>query len=257
MISPRLGFVTLIAALVGCSGGGGDDGGIAQPAPNQSASGIWQGTLSLGGSIVNDVHCLLTVAGELACILTDPVNDELAGAARGTIQVANGSQVGGSGTVYAAPGYALADGSSVVGGFTVTSGTVSERNTISLMISTFGQSGTIAAVFNPSYDRDSSLATVAASYSVFDIYGDPASFAIDSNGALFSQTASGCVGNGQVGVVNPQFNGYTVNVTVSNCLGLNGSYQGFAVTTDSGGTNNVFLFAAFNNLAAIVGAPLK
>ena len=93
---------------------------------------------------------------------------------------------------------------------------------------------------------------------MFDVFGDPASFSIDANGALFSQTASGCVGNGQVSVVNPHFNGYNMSVTVSNCPGLNGSYTGLGITTDAGsGTNNVFLFGVFNNLSAILGAPLK
>ena len=115
-----------------------------------------------------------------------------------------------------------------------------------------------SAIFNPIYDRDSALATVAGSYAVFDVFGDPASFSVDANGALFSQTASGCVGNGQVSVVNPQFNGYNISVNVSNCPGLNGSYTGLGVMTDAGsGTNNVFLFGIFNTLAAILGATLK
>ncbi|MGH9931964.1 MAG: hypothetical protein ACREA9_22420 [Pyrinomonadaceae bacterium] len=252
----RLGLAGVVVALVGCGGGGGGGGIVPAPA-NQSASGIWNGTLSQGGAIVNDATCLVTEAKEAACILIDPANGAFAGAAHGTVQVANVNQISGSGTAYAAPGYVLADGSSVVANFTISSGTVSERNTINLVLSSLGQSSTFSGTFDPIYDRDSSLATVAGSYAAFDVYGDPASFSIDSNGALFSQSQSGCVGNGQVSIIDSRFNGYAVDVTVSNCPGLNGSYSGLAVTLDFAATNDVFLFGVFNSLAAILGAPVK
>jgi hypothetical protein len=189
--------------------------------------------------------------------LFDPVNGAFAGAVHGTVKVTNVNQVSGSGRAYAAPGYVLADGSSVVANFTITSGTVSERNTIDLTFSSLGQSGTFSGTFDPIYDRDSSLATVAGSYAAFDVFGDPASFSIDSNGALFSQTQSGCVGNGEVRVIDSRFNGYAVNATVSNCPGLNGDYEGLALTADFAATNDVFLFGVFKSTTAILGAPVK
>ena len=103
-----------VSVLVGCGGGGGGDDQSLAPAPvNQSAAGIWQGTLTQGGSVVNEVSCLVTQAGALACLLINPANDDLAGAAYGTVQVTNGNQLSGSGTAYAAPRYVLADGTSV------------------------------------------------------------------------------------------------------------------------------------------------
>jgi hypothetical protein len=200
---------------------------------------------------------LVAETRELACLLFDTATGDFAGAVHGTVQVANGNQVSGSGTAYAAPGYTLANSSAVVAAFTITGGTVSERASLSLTFSILGQSGAFSGTFDPMYDRDSSLATVAASYSVFDVYGDPASFSIDSNGMLFSQTQSGCVGNGQVSIIDSRFNGYAVSVTVSNCPGLNGTYTGLAVTTDFAVPNDVFLFGVFNSTTAILGAPLK
>lgn len=252
----------LVITLHGCGGGGGGgdgggSGGAAAPPPTQSVAGIWEGTLSEGGFIVNDASCLVTETNELACILFDASNGALAGAAQGTVQVASGNSVSGSGVTYAAPGYVLTDGSSVRASFTITAGTVAERSTLNVTISSLGRTSIFSGTFNPLYERDSSLSIVAGSYALFDVYGDPASFSIDANGVLFSQTQSGCVGNGQVTVIDPQVNGYRVQATVSNCPGLNGNYEGLAVTTDLMGTNDVFLFGVFNSNAAIVGAPTK
>ena len=250
----------LTIGLVGCgggSGGGGDnDPPPPPPPPTQSAAGIWQGSLSSGGTLVNEISCAVTVANELACLFFDPVTGDLAGGSQGTLQV-DGNQVTGSGRSYAAPGYFLADGSSVVANFTITGGTVSERSTINATITSLGQTASLTAAFDTIYDRGSSLGTVAASYSTLNIYGDPASFSIDSTGALFSQTQSGCVGNGEVRIIDSRFNVYDVEVDVSNCPGLNGNYDGLAVTTDFAATNDVFLFGVFNSSGGIVAASVK
>lgn len=259
MCTRNLGLVSFFVVLFGCGGSSGDSGSSSPPPPPpppQSASGIWLGVVSQQG-LQNDTDCLVTEAGELACILFDSSNGQFAGAVRGTVQVSNGNELSGSGTSYAAPGYVLADGSSVVGNFSITGGTVSSRNTIDLTFDSVGQPGTFSASFDPLYDRGSSIATVEGVYTAFDIFGDPASFSIDSAGQIFSQTQSGCVGNGQVTVIDSQFNSYEVEATVSNCPGLNGDYAGLAITTDYASTNDVFLFGIFSGQAAIIGAPLK
>lgn len=261
MRSGRIGVGIALATMVGCGGGGGGGDGAQTPPPpppptSESAGGIWSGTVSEGGSVVNDISCLVTDAGELACILIDPSNGAFAGGVRGTVDVVNGDEISGSGTSYAAPGYTLNNGATV-GNFTITSGTVSERDLITVTATSGGATDQISMAFDTIYDRDSSLATVAAAYTAFDVFGDPASFSIDSAGALFAQTQSGCVGNGQVSVIDSQFNGYDVEVTVSNCPGLDGTYNGLAVTTDSAATNDVFLFGVFNGSTAIFGAPIK
>lgn len=260
MTTRKVVALTVLGTLAACGGGGGGDGNeTPRPAPPSAVSpaGIWEGTLTHGGSNVNDASCLITVENELACILFDPENGALAGAVHGSVQVSNGNQLSGSGTGYAAPGYVLIDGSSVTANFTITGGTVAERSALQLSFSALGQTGTFSGTFDPIYDRDSSLATVAGVYTVFDVFGDPAAFTIDGNGTLLSQTQSGCIGNGQVSVIDPRFNGYAVQATVSNCPSLNGEYQGLGVTLDFAGTNDVFLFGVFNSGSVILGAPLK
>jgi hypothetical protein len=227
--------------------------------------------------------CLLLVeAGELACVLTN-ISDEAAGdeaaglfsdqnmvgAVHGTLKVSSTSQASGSGKIYATPGNVLTDGTSVVADFTITGGSLSEQN--SLLEFTFTSLG-VESTFNGFYDHY--YATVGRAfvwpadgvYTSFDIYGDPASLSIDPGGALFLQTESGCSGNGQMTNIDPEhirntpgYNAYTVDVTLSDCPGLNGAYDGLATLIDFAwvnGTDNLVI-AVFNETTAIVGEAVK
>jgi len=247
-------FATSALLVMFSCGGGGDP---QPPQSLQSVAGIWNGQLSVADSIVNDVSCLITEAGEGVCVLYDTATVTIIGGVQAQITVANGNQLSGSGTVYALPGYVLPDGSSTVASFTVTDGMVSTRNTMELMFSILGSSGVLTGSFDPAYDRDSSLELVAAVYSAFEINGESASFSINANGILFSQTASGCIMSGQVSVIDPAFNGYDVTITLTGCPGLNGDYAGFAVAAVSVEANDIFLFGVFNSTTALLGAPIK
>ena len=76
--------------------------------------------------------------------------------------------------------------------------------------------GPIALTYDPVYDMDSSFARIAANY---DVQGEV--MTIDVNGALFMQSAqSGCVWNGQVSLIDTDWNLYAVTATSDNCQGL-------------------------------------
>jgi len=94
-------------------------------------------------------------------------------------------------------------------------------------------------------------------YTTFDIFGDPSSFAIDSNGAISAQSDSGCIANGQVTIIDGFFNAYDVSLDVNGCAGLDGSYDGLGITQDTNATNDEFPFAVFSGQTTIVGAPVK
>lgn len=258
----------LMLVLAGCGGGGGGGGG-GDAAPAQSATGIWQGQLfgaygvdailhdeQTGGGITNDISCLVAETLELACLLFEVGTRNLTGGATGTVRVANGNQMRGSGTVYATAGFFLADGSTRAN-FTITGGTISERNALTLTIDGTGALTNISMTYDALYERGSSLAVVSGVYNNFFIEDVLASLSIDAGGATFSQTTSGCIGNGQVSIIDSQFNGYDVSLTVSNCPGLNGMYDGLAVTTDFISTNDTLLFAAFTSTQVIVADPNK
>ena len=192
---------------------------------------------------------------EIVCIVTDTATDELVAGANGTLQV-NGGQATGSGTLFAAPGPTLADGSTSAT-LNISAGAVAEGASLTLTVNAAGVSTTVSTVFDASYDRGSDLATVSATYSSFDIFGDPASFAVDAAGTLTSQSNSGCVANGQISIIDVNFNTYDVSLDVSSCGGLNGMYDGLGVTQDENATDDVFIFAAFTVQSLIAGQAIK
>ena len=213
--------------------------------------------LTIGFSSTTDsVDCVVSETLEIACVVTDTVMDEMVSAASATIQVSNINQVTGTGTLYAVPGSVLVDGS-VLAPVTISGGTFSERNTLDLIVQAAGVTTTISATYDPVYERGSSIDTVAGVYTSFDIFGDTSSFVIDANGAIAAQSNSGCVANGQVTIIDGNFNAYDVSLNVNNCAGLNGSYGGLGITQDRNAVDDEFPFAVFTGQTAIVGTPAK
>lgn len=213
--------------------------------------------LSFGFSSTTDsVDCVVAETLEVACVLTDTVMDEMVSAATATIQVSSSNQVTGTGTLYAVPGSVLIDGSVVVP-LTIADGTFVERTTLDLTVQAAGVTTTVSATYDADYERGSSLETVAGVYTSFDIYGDASSFVIDANGVIAAQSNSGCVADGQVTIIDSNFNAYDVSLDVSNCAGLDGSYGGLGVTQDRNAVDDEFPFAVFTGQTAIVGTPAK
>jgi hypothetical protein len=174
--------------------------------------------------------------------------------AQGTVQL-NGSQVTGTGTLYAAPGTTLPDGSTFAP-LTIT-GTIS-GDSLDLTINAAGVSISLPTTFVASvYDRGSALATVAGTYATFDIFGDPASFSVDANGVIFSQSAAGCVSNGQISIIDANFNAYDVTLDVTLCGALNGMYDGLGLTLDTNATNDTFTLSVYTSQSVIIGHATK
>jgi hypothetical protein len=158
----------------------------------------------------------------------------------GTLSV-NGNAVSAQFTGYAPLGFGFPDGTTR--GTGSLTGTVQARSTVTAS-STFqtsaGNSNTnaINLTYEAGYERDSSLATIAGN---FTDLATGAIVNIDSGGVAFSQNPdSGCVLNGNVSIINAQFNAYRVQYSYSNCQGvdaiLNGTtFRGLAAldNTDS------------------------
>ncbi len=202
----------------------------------------------------DDISCLVAETLEFVCRLTDVTTAGVVAGMQGTIQV-NGSQVTGTGTLYAAPSTTLADGSTVAN-LTIGAGTVSEGNSLDLTVDAAGVSISVSTTFDALYDRGSDLATVAGVYTTFDIFGDPASFSVDPNGAITSQSTAGCVSNGQISIIDASFNAYDVALDVTGCA-LGGMYDGLGRTQDANATDDVFTFDVFTNQSMLVGDPTK
>jgi hypothetical protein len=243
----------------GGNGGTGTDGSSGtndQSLDLASASGYWTGTLDKDGTAVNRVRCLVSSENEFGCLLFDvDQNDVVDGAAHGNISL-SASAVTGTGSAFAAFGHTLIDGSTK-GTFAITQGNVDSRQSLTLTLDMNGTVATLSANFDTLYDREASLARIAAAYSQYAIEGRPSSFSIDANGVVFAQSQVGCVVNGQVATIDPRYNEYAVNMTFSSCGDLNGDYSGLGMSYDSISMDDTFLFFVFNDTGGLAGAPLK
>lgn len=214
-----------VLVLAGCGGGSSETSTPTPtpPPPDLSPGGIWEGTQTSGGTSIGLLG-LITETGEFHFIREDGVQ------AIGALGVSANTA---SGTFEAAApfGFRFEDGS-VNGGGNI-SFTIAERQTLTgtFTFTTAGgttTNGTISFAYNPLYERDASLTTIAGTYTNSDAPGSDA-LTIGSNGGLFYQDGSGtnCTANGAVSVINSAFNAYRVSFQYAGCSGdfaiLNGA----------------------------------
>lgn len=239
--------------LAGC-GGSGSDGALsasqdtnASPGGsgntpgssslNASPGGFWEGSSSDGGSI----NLLVTETGRFHLIDSDRSQGS------GMLDVSDTNDVDASFQFVTEPGSTFADGTTRT--FCSLTGTLIERQSMTVAVNCNNNAG-LTSEFSATlsskiiYEGDSSLAAIAGNYQgekfVLDIAGD---------GMLFSQEAvSGCVINGQAGIIDSAFNAYDVEFVYSNCTGedtaMNGdSFVGIALLDDTVTPEALYLVA--------------
>jgi hypothetical protein len=166
----------------------------------------------------------------------------------------------GDGNIYAPPGESLVDGSTVAP-LTISTGTVVEDASLDVTIVSSGLAIDVTTTFDALYDRGADLATVAAVYTTFDIFGDMSSFIIDADGVISGNSATGCVLNGQASVIDAAVNAYDVNLVVTNvgtCNALVGDYDGLAASADTALMDGQFVLTVFvDGQMFIVGNAVK
>jgi hypothetical protein len=178
------------------------------PAPEASSpGGVWQGTSSLGFGIVG----LVSESGQFHFIQGDGA--QLVGRL-----TTSGDELSANFVGYVPFGEKFDDGSTT--GVGSLSGNLDERSLISADINFTTSRGaasqsTIALSYDPIYERDSSLESVAGNY--LDTERNVV-INVNNDGELFSQDPrSQCITNGTVSVIDPAFNLYRVEYTFSNC----------------------------------------
>lgn len=231
-------YIMLIAmlALAACGGGGGSGAtapSVPPPVSNESAGGIWTGTRPNGIEII----VFITESGDFR--LVDPFGNQGFGQAI----VSNTNEISADFTIVPPFDDTLVDGSDSM--TCAATGTIQQRvalDWVSSCVTALGMSfgGPVSFTYNAVYDTDSSLATIAGTY---DDLGDI--LTIDSAGVLFEQSAAtGCVMNGQVSIIDADWNLYGVIVTSEMCQGIltaiNGvSWDGLATLLNDGVTDTV------------------
>lgn len=188
------------------------------------SSGIWTGSDAAGRDV------LLLVSGDGNFRYIDGALNQ------GSGYLPFDRQVAGSIDLVAPFGQSFADGSTLANCSFVSS--LVERVSLDFTVACETTGGlafseTLELFFDPLYDRDSSLQTVAGTYQAAG-----AVLSIAADGLLFAQDeTTACVVNGRVGIYSPSFNIYSVTLLFESCTGpeaaLNGStLDGFAVLDD-------------------------
>ena len=226
----------ILLVISGCGGGGlpipdvGSPEPPPAPPPESPASpgGVWQGTSSLGFAVVG----LVSESGQFHFIQGDGV--QLIGSLS-----TSGDELSANFVGYVRLGEKFDDGSTT--GVGSLSGNLDERSSISADIDFTTSRGdssqsTIVLSYDPIYERDSSLESVAGNY--LDTERNVV-INVNNDGELFSQDSrSHCITNGTLSVIDRAFNLYRVRYTFSNCKGrdkdLNGTVaEGLATLDDT------------------------
>lgn len=229
-------------------------GGSTAPSPpppttaNQETGGAWVGTDNNG----EPISVLSTDDGRFNMVVLSS-GEQGAGSVS-----ASGSNLSVSYTLVAPLASTLFDGSESA---TCTgTGTIEERQSVVINADcTTSNGGAFSAtadlVYDPIYERDSDLSIIAGSYIttngvVYTVAGDGGLFAQDPN--------SGCVINGQVSTIDPEYNLYNVNWTYANCQppadNFNGSiFNGFAMLNDGVAPEQIVFFVT----GSIGGVPVS
>lgn len=211
--------------LTGCGGGSGGGSSVPTPAPivNSAVGGIWEGLITLTDGTKYEAAGFVTETGELRFITEDGAQQV------GRISSA-GSVINGEVTEYTAS-------TAPVSG-TIT-GEISARNTLSGSAQFGGvTTSTFSFKYDTLYERDSSLAVVSGIYSDTDGIGYTETYTIESDGTITGSDTDGCVFGGLVSILDPNYNMYRVQLTVSNCADLDGTYTGLGALSDANGSEN-------------------
>lgn len=248
-----LGLLT--TALCACGGGGGGGGGGNSnpgPAPtppvvNLSPGGIFHGRVT-GCSTVCPVDTIMLIAEDGEWIGMDP--RYIGGANVGQMTM-SGSSFSGLRRLYG--GAPRAYGFRPTQPATIQTpdhlrafeGDVVERVSITGdLVHGLSRNTKVAATFDPVYEKDSSLAVVAGTYSVADTTGYTLTYTIDSNGTLAGSDTHGCVVSGSVATIDGDFNMYRFDTDFSSCgaTGAQGHFTGIGALTDTGAGLESLLF---------------
>jgi len=241
-----------VISLVGCHGSEDGTLSFAPPPPpppptDEAIGGIWQGT----DSDLTAILALSTESGRIHFINGDGNQGFGTAVVDGTAVTINYTLVPEFGTM-------LIDGSTFA--TCSAAGTIRERQSLSLTTNCtteLGAESTVSALlaYDNLYDRDSSLATIAGIYNDFTEI-----LTIDANGVLFEQNSlTGCVYNGQVSIIDSNFNAYDILLDISGCGSmtdiLNGSvFTGIATLDNIPGNPEVLIAGLTGNVAGVTVA---
>ena len=253
---PSLRMLLSLLGMLGiaaCSSGGGGGGGASSPAPrpDESAAGIWAGTItsdSAAGPL--QLSGVVTETGELQ--FTSPDGGIVY---TGSIEV-DGDEI--TGTLEGVNFAGFLPGALPAGSIDI-DGTVSSQGTISGTFSG-ADTGSFSLAYSDSYERSAELGKLASDWvSIGNLFfkagiggeNDVLAVMVDDMGSLTGGDTGGCSYQASFTVGDPQFNAYAVQLNLADCGGLSGAYAGLAYLADDAGPSDTLAVSASNMAVAI------
>lgn len=248
-------FAACVAmTLAGCGGGGGSSPTPPPPPPappppppsDASPGGHWFGTVTNELSAVTEEYiAMVDENGRFRFVSVDSAV-QFSGNFVVTQNALTGDAMG-----FADTGVFWQDGTSATP--TNVTGTVAEGDTMTGNWTTdSGESGTFEFFYDPTfYERAVTLAMLGGVWTGYDEFLNPVvTFTVAADGSFTGQNAQGCNSIGQFTVIDPQFNLYEIQSTISDCV-IAGNYIGLAFLADVLVPNDVLILAIDNGSRAI------
>jgi hypothetical protein len=203
-------ILAITCLLAACGGGSGSSGSVAPPTSSADPGGIWTGTDSGTGLAVT---ALIAESGQAQVIRADGAQYF------GNVTV-SGNSLSGTLSGVAPFGTTFPDGSRHgTGKFT---GTLAEHSSIQATV-TFTtdngetSTGTSSLTFQSLYEGIANVANFAGTWTDTN---NGVAVSITSGGAIFVQDSNtGCVINGQIDVVQANYNLWAASIDYANCQG--------------------------------------
>jgi len=245
----------VVSILAACSGGGGGGGGGIAPV-NEEVGGFWAGTIT--STAINGTFQLsgvVTAAGELQFTSSD------GGAVyTGTVQV-TGDKV--TGTLQAVNFAGLMPPAALPAGSITIDGTVTSQGAITGTYTGANDSGSFDLTYDPAYESVSDLGKLASDWTAIGNLefkagvggeNDVLALSVADDGSFTGGDTSGCTYTGNFAIIDTAFNAYDVQLDITDCGGLDGSYTGLASLADDAGPEDTLLLSAAN---AAVGVAMN
>ncbi|MCY4642970.1 MAG: hypothetical protein OXC41_09840 [Gammaproteobacteria bacterium] len=107
-------------------------------------------------------------------------------------------------------------------------GKATEQNEIASHFATMngGDTGALNLEYDAVYNTPSSLEMVTGAWSYTDQDNLTTQFDIGTEGVIQGRDSDHCQYQGQVGIINPDYNAYRIAVEISGCSSVNGAYEG-------------------------------
>lgn len=214
------------------SGSGSGSSSVPAPPPNENLSGLWDGTISEDGityatrGLIFDEDVNDGLPADFYAISSDAEAIYL-----GSISL-NGTDFQGSAGMYQIGGGLF--GQSTITGVGNAKGTIRATGT-----SDTGAISSISLDYDASYDRPSSLDTVAGIWNNYDLAGNiVATMTIQNNGSFSGNNAAGCQYAGEFSIINSNRNLYQFEFDYSGCV-LDGYVaEGYSAFFDESGADD-------------------